>query len=76
MGVPNHYRQQALRQMWQRCRASDDWSTFSRTMLIESEWDDLSNELRMDYADFGEYEEAEWVLNSRIYDDSHINRWS
>jgi hypothetical protein len=45
-------------------------------MQIESEWDDLSNELRMDYADFEEFEEAEWVLNSRIYDDSHINRWS
>jgi hypothetical protein len=45
-------------------------------MQIESEWDDMSNELRMDYADFEEFEEAEWVLNSRIYDDSHINRWS
>ena len=39
-------------------------------------WDDLSNELRMDYADFEEFEEAEWVLNSRIYDHSNINRWS
>ena len=76
MGVPNHYRQEALRKMWQRCRDSNDWSTFRRTMQIESEWDDLSNELRMDYADFEEFEEAEWMLNSRIYDDSHINRWS
>ena len=26
--------------------------------------------------DFDEFEEAEWVLNSRIYDDSQIDRWS
>ena len=76
MGVPNHYRQEAMRNMYSRCIEANDWSTYSRTMQIESEWDDLSNELRMDYADFDEYEDAEWVLNSRIYDDSQIDRWS
>ena len=76
MGVPNHYRQLALRDMRTRCIETGDWSTFSRTMQFESEGDDMSNELRMDYADFEEFEEAEWVLNSRIYDDSNINRWS
>ena len=45
-------------------------------MVIESEWDDLSNELQLDYQDYDQYEEAEWVLNSRIYTDSHIDRWS
>jgi hypothetical protein len=49
---------------------------FSRSMVIESEWDDLSNELQSDYQDYDQYEEAEWVLNSRIYTDSHIDRWS
>jgi len=76
MGITNHYRQLALRDMRARCIETSDWSNFSRTMQIESEWDDLSNGLRMDYADFEEFEEAEWMLNSRIYDDSHINRWS
>ena len=76
MAVPNHYREMALKAMWQECLDNEDWSSFSRTMQIESEWDDLSNELRMDYADFDEFEDAEWVLNSRIYYDSQIDRWS
>ena len=67
---------QQLTDMWNECLAMDDWSSFSRTLQIEFEWDELSNELQSDYKDFLEFEEAEWVLNSRIYDDSHIDRWS
>ena len=67
---------QALHDMWQECIESGDWSSFSRGMVIESEWDNLSNELQSDYQDYDQYEEAEWVLNSRIYTDSHIDRWS
>ena len=67
---------QQLNAMWNECLATDDWSSFSRTLQIESEWDELSNELQSDYKDFLEFEEAEWVLNSSIYDDSHIDRWS
>ena len=67
---------QQLTDMWNECLATDDWSSFSRTLQIEFEWDELSNELQSDYKDFLEFEEAEWVLNSRIYDDSHIDRWS
>ena len=66
----------AIQAMWQECLDSNDWSGFSRSMVIESEWDDLSNELQSDYQDYDQYEEAEWVLNSRIYTDSHIDRWS
>ena len=67
---------QQLTDMWNECLATDDWSSFSRTLQVEYEWDELSNELQSDYKDFLEFEEAEWVLNSRIYDDSHIDRWS
>jgi len=67
---------QQLTDMWNECLATDDWSSFSRTLQIEHEWDELSNELQSDYKDFLEFEDAEWVLNSRIYDDSHIDRWS
>ena len=67
---------QQLTDMWNECLATDDWSSFSRTLQIEFEWDELSNELQCDYKDFDEFEDAEWVLNSRIYDDSHIDRWS
>jgi hypothetical protein len=67
---------QQITDMWNECLATDDWSSFSRTLQIESEWDELSNELQADYKCFDQYEEAEWVLNSRIYDDSHIDRWS
>ena len=66
----------AVQDMYQTCLDSNDWSGFSRSMVIESEWDELSNELQSDYRDYDEYEEAEWVLNSRIYTDSHIDRWS
>ena len=66
----------AIQAMWQECLDSNDWSSFSRSMVIESEWDNLSNELQSDYQDYDQYEEAEWVLNSRIYTDSHIDRWS
>ena len=66
----------AIQDMYQECIDSNDWSSFSRSMVIESEWDDLSNELQSDYQDYDQYEEAEWVLNSSIYDDSHIDRWS
>ena len=66
----------AIQAMWQECLDSNDWSSFSRSMVIESEWDNLSNELQSDYLDYDQYEDAEWVLNSRIYDDSHIDRWS
>ena len=66
----------AIQAMWQECLDSNDWSSFSRSMVIESEWDELSNELQSDYLDYDQYEEAEWVLNSRIYTDSHIDRWS
>ena len=66
----------AIQAMWQECLDSNDWSSFSRSMVIESEWDDLGNELQSDYQDYDQYEEAEWVLNSRIYTDSHIDRWS
>ena len=38
MGVPNHYRELALRDMRNRCVETGDWSTFSRTMQIESAW--------------------------------------
>jgi hypothetical protein len=66
----------AIQAMWQECLDSNDWSSFSRSMVIESEWDNLSNELQSDYQDYDQYEDAEWVLNSRIYTDSHIDRWS
>jgi hypothetical protein len=66
----------AVQDMYQVCLDSNDWSSFSRSMVIESEWDELSNELQSDYLDYDQYEEAEWVLNSRIYTDSHIDRWS
>ena len=66
----------AIQAMWQECLDSNDWNSFSRSMVIESEWDNLSNELQSDYLDYDQYEDAEWVLNSRIYDDSHIDRWS
>ena len=66
----------AIQDMYQECLDSNDWSSFSRSMVIESEWDELSNELQSDYQDYDQYEEAEWVLNSRIYTDSHIDRWS
>ena len=66
----------AIQDMYQECLDSNDWSSFSRSMVIESEWDELSNELQSDYLDYDQYEEAEWVLNSRIYTDSHIDRWS
>ena len=66
----------AIQDMYQECIDSNDWSSFSRSMVIESEWDDLSNELQSDYQDYDQYEDAEWVLNSRIYTDSHIDRWS
>ena len=66
----------AIQDMYQKCLDSNDWSSFSRSMVIESEWDELSNELQSDYLDYDQYEEAEWVLNSRIYTDSHIDRWS
>ena len=66
----------AIQAMWQECLDSNDWSSFSRSMVIESEWDNLSNELQSDYSDYDQYEDAEWVLNSRIYTDSHIDRWS
>ena len=66
----------AVQAMWQECLDSNDWSSFSRSMVIESEWDNLSNELQSDYSDYDQYEDAEWVLNSRIYTDSNIDRWS
>ena len=66
----------AVQAMWQECLYTNNWDLFSRSMVIESEWDDLSNELQLDYQDYDQYEEAEWVLNSRIYTDSHIDRWS
>ena len=66
----------AIQAMWQECIDSNDWSSFSRSMVIESEWDNLSNELQSDYLDYDQYEDAEWVLNSRIYTDSNIDRWS
>ena len=66
----------AVQAMWQECLDSNDWSSFSRSMVIESEWDNLSNELQSDYQDYDQYEDAEWVLNSRIYTDSNIDRWS
>jgi len=66
----------AIQAMWQECLDSNDWSSFSRSMVIESEWDNLSNELQSDYQDYDQYEDAEWVLNSRIYTDSNIDRWS
>ena len=66
----------AIQAMWQECLDSNDWSSFSRSMVIESEWDNLSNELQSDYSGYNQYEDAEWVLNSRIYTDSNIDRWS
>ena len=66
----------AIQDMYQECIDSNDWSYFSRTRVIEAEWDELSNELQSDYQDYAQYEEAEWVLNSRIYTDSNIDRWS
>ena len=66
----------AIQAMWQDCLDSNDGSSFSRSMVIESEWDELSNELQSDYQDYDQYEEAEWVLNSRIWTDSNIDRWS
>ena len=66
----------AIQDMYQACIDSNDWSYFSRTRVIEAEWDELSNELQSDYQDYDQYEEAEWVLNSRIYTDSNIDRWS
>ena len=66
----------AIQAMWQEWLDTNNWDLFSRSMVIESEWDDLSNELQSDYQDYDQYEEAEWVLNSRIYTDSHIDRWS
>jgi len=66
----------AVQDMYQECLDTNDWSGFSRSMVIESEWDELSNELQSDYKDFEQFEEAEWVLNSSIYDDSQIERWS
>ena len=62
--------------MWQECLDTNNWDLFSRSMVIEAEWDDLSNELQSDYQDYDQYEEAEWVLNSRIWTDSNIDRWS
>ena len=67
---------QLLNEMWQECVETGDWGLFSRTMQIEHEWDELNNDLQSDYSDFDEFEEAEWVLNSRIYTDSNIDRWS
>ena len=32
MGVPNHYRQEAMRNMYSRCIEANDWSTYSRTI--------------------------------------------
>ena len=66
----------AIQAMWQECLDTNNWDLFSRSMVIESEWDDLSNELQSDYQDYDQYEEAEWVLNSRIWTDSNIDRWS
>ena len=66
----------AVQAMWQECLDTNNWDLFSRSMVIESEWDNLTNELQSDYQDYDQYEEAEWVLNSRIYTDSHIDRWS
>ena len=66
----------AIHAMWQECLDTNNWDLFSRSMVIESEWDDLSNELQSDYQDYDQYEEAEWVLNSRIWTDSNIDRWS
>ena len=42
----------AVRDMYQECLDSNDWSGFSRSMVIESEWDELSNELQSDYQDY------------------------
>ena len=66
----------AIQTMWQECLDTNNWDLFSRSMVIEAEWDDLSNELQSDYQDYDQYEEAEWVLNSRIWTDSNIDRWS
>ena len=66
----------AIQAMWQKCLDTNNWDLFSRSMVIEAEWDDLSNELQSDYQDYDQYEEAEWVLNSRIWTDSNIDRWS
>ena len=66
----------AVQAMWQECLDTNNWDLFSRSMVIESEWDDLSNELQLDYQDYDQYEEAEGVLNSRIWTDSNIDRWS
>ena len=66
----------AIQAMSQECLDTNNWDLFSRSMVIESEWDDLSNELQSDYQDYDQYEEAEWVLNSRIWTDSNIDRWS
>ena len=48
----------AVQDMYQACLDSNDWSSFSRSMVIESEWDELSNELQSDYQDYDQYEEA------------------
>ena len=66
----------AVQTMWQECLDTNNWDLFSRSMVIESEWDNLTNELQSDYQDYDQYEEAEWVLNSRIWTDSNIDRWS
>ena len=66
----------AIQAMRQECLDTNNWDLFSRSMVIEAEWDDLSNELQSDYQDYDQYEEAEWVLNSRIWTDSNIDRWS
>ena len=32
----------AIQAMWQECLDTNNWDLFSRSMVIEAEWDDLS----------------------------------
>ena len=49
----------AVQAMWQECLDSNDWSSFSRSMVIESEWDNLSSELQSDYSGYNA-----WIISS------------
>ena len=41
----------AVQAMWQECLDTNNWDLFSRSLGFESEWDDLSNQLLLDYQD-------------------------
>ena len=48
----------AVQAMWQECLDTNNWDLFSRSMVIESEWDNLTNELQSDSQDYDQYAEA------------------